>query len=520
MEFIVRGIVDYGDPGVFIAFEEKIDDLKKNFNSLGFDLEDLVKTKKLVLDHITIDRTEIEETGEYDLEGLFIRLGAMIDQVGAKRVAIDTLEAIFSGFANEAILRSELRRLFLWLKDRGITAVVTGERGDRTITKYGLEEYVADCVITLDHRVTNQIATRRLRVVKYRGSIHGTDEYPFLISSDGISVLPITTMSLTHTASTERIATGIPRLDTMLGAKGFYRGSSILVSGQAGTGKTSIAATFVNAACKRGEKCLLFIFEESESQFIRNMKSIGMDFEPWIKKGLLKFHAVRPTAYSLEMHLSMMIKLIDEFKPRVIAVDPISNLYPIGDDVQVRSMMMRLIDYAKSLQITGLFTNLSNDSASEAFSLEPTKIAVSSLMDAWLILKNIEGNGERNRVFSIIKSRGMAHSNQLREFVISDKGIELLDLYKGSEGVLFGSARMAQQSREVSDRLIRNEEIERKQRELNSKKLVMENEIALLRAKFAREEDEMKTVIGQDVYREKAVATAMKEISVQRKTDR
>ena len=520
MEFIARGIIDYNEPGVFIAFEEKIDDLKKNFTSLGFDLEDLVKTKKLVLDHITIDRTEIEETGEYDLEGLFIRLGAMIDDVGAKRVAIDTLEAIFSGFANEAILRSELRRLFLWLKDRGITAVVTGERGDRTITKYGLEEYVADCVITLDHRVTNQIATRRLRVVKYRGSIHGTDEYPFLISSEGISVLPITTMSLTHTASTERIATGISRLDTMLEAKGFYRGSSILVSGQAGTGKTSIAATFVNAACRRNEKCLLFIFEESESQFIRNMKSIGMDFEPWIKKGLLKFHAVRPTAYSLEMHLSMMIKLIDEFKPRVIAVDPISNLYPIGDDVQVRSMMMRLIDYAKSLQITGLFTNLSNDSASEAFSLEPTQMAVSSLMDAWLILKNIEGNGERNRVFSIIKSRGMAHSNQLREFVLSDKGIELLDLYQGTEGVLFGSARMAQQSREVSDRLLRNEEIERKQRELDSKRLVMENEIALLRARFAREEEEMKTVIGQDVYREEAATTAMKEISVQRKADR
>jgi circadian clock protein KaiC len=520
MEFIARGIIDYNEPGVFIAFEEKIDDLKKNFTSLGFDLEDLVKKKKLVLDHITIDRTEIEETGEYDLEGLFIRLGAMIDEIGARRVAIDTLEAIFSGFANEAILRSELRRLFLWLKDRGITAVVTGERGDRTITKYGLEEYVADCVITLDHRVTNQIATRRLRVVKYRGSIHGTDEYPFLISSDGISVLPITTMSLTHVASSERIATGIPRLDTMLGAKGFYRGSSILVSGQAGTGKTSIAATFINAACKRGERCLLFIFEESESQFIRNMKSIGMDFEPWIKKGLLKFHAVRPTAYSLEMHLSMMIKLIDEFKPRVIAVDPISNLYPIGDDVQVRSMMMRLIDYAKSLQITGLFTNLSNDSASEAFSLEPTQTAVSSLMDAWLILKNIEGNGERNRVFSIIKSRGMAHSNQLREFVLSDKGIELLDLYKGTEGVLFGSARMAQQSREVSDRLLRNEEIERKQRELDSKRLVMENEIALLRARFAREEDDMKTVIGQDMYREKAAATAMKEISVQRKADR
>jgi len=520
MEFIARGITDYGDPGVFIAFEEKIDDLKKNFKSMGFDLDDLVHRKKLVLDHITIERSEIEETGDYDLEGLFIRLGSMIDEVGAKRVAIDTLEALFSGFANEAILRSELRRLFLWLKDRGVTAVVTGERGDRTITKYGLEEYVADCVITLDHRVTNQIATRRLRIVKYRGSVHGTDEYPFLISSDGISVLPITSMSLTHIASDERISTGIPRLDTMLGAKGFYRGSSVLVSGQAGTGKTSIAATFVDAACRRNEKCLFFIFEESESQLLRNMKSIGIDLGPWVKKGLLTFHAVRPTAYSLEMHLSMMLKLIDEFNPKVLAVDPISNLYPIGDDIQVRSMLMRLIDYAKSIHITGLFTNLSNDAENGTYSIEPTEMHVSSLMDVWLILKNIEGNGERNRVFSIIKARGMAHSNQLREFILSDKGIQLLDLYQGTGGVLFGSARMAQESREAGERLRRDEETRRKKRELDGKKRVMENEIALLKAKFAREEDEIRVLIGQDVSREKAAANAIKEIAVQRKVDK
>jgi len=520
MEFIARGITDYHEPGVFVAFEEKIDDLKKNFMSMGFDLEDLVRKKKLVLDHITIERSEIEETGEYDLEGLFIRLGSMIDEVGAKRVAIDTLEALFSGFSNEAILRSELRRLFLWLKDRGVTAVVSGERGHDTITKYGLEEYVADCVITLDHRVVNQIATRRLRIVKYRGSAHGTDEYPFLISTDGISVLPITSMSLTHKASYDRISTGIERLDTMLGAKGFYRGSSILVSGQAGTGKTSLAATFVHAAAKRGEKCLFFIFEESESQLTRNMKSIGMDFAPLVKKGLVKFHAVRPTAYSLEMHLSMMLKHIDEFQPEVIAVDPISNLYPVGDDIQVRSMLMRLIDYAKSLQITGIFTNLSSDAPTETYGLEPTEMHVSSLMDAWLILNNIEGNGERNRVFSIIKARGMAHSNQLREFIMSEKGIELLDLYRGTEGVLFGSARMAQAAKEAADRTRRNEEIERKQRELDSKKYVMEKEIALLRAKFAREQDEMETLIGQDVYREKASETAMKEIAAQRKADR
>ena len=520
MEFIIRGIADYEEPGVFVAFEENIDDLKKNFKSMGFDLDDLVRQKKLVLDHIAIDRSEIEETGEYDLEGLFIRLGSMIDEVGAKRVAIDTLETIFSGFANEGILRSELHRLFHWLKDRGVTAVVTGERGDRSITKYGLEEYVADCVITLDHRIMNQIATRRLRIVKYRGSIHGTDEYPFLISSDGISVLPITSMSLTHKASEERISAGIPRLDTMLGGKGFYRGSSILVSGQAGTGKTSLAAKFIDAACRRGEKCLFFISEESESQLMRNMLSIGINLEPWVKSGLLKFHAVRPTAYSLEMHLSVMLKLIGEFKPRVIAVDPISNLYPIGDDIQVRSMLMRLIDFAKSLQITGFFTSLSNDADAGAYSIEPTEMHVSSLMDAWLILKNVEGNGERNRAFSIIKVRGIAHSNQLREFVLSKDGIQLLDVYKGREGVLFGSARMAQESSEIIDRLNKSEEIERKKRELESKRKLMENGIAVLKEQYAREEEEMKILISQDISREKAEEQTKKEIATQRQVDR
>jgi len=520
MEFVVRGITDYKEPGVFVAFEENIDDLKNNFKSMGFDLDDLVCRKHLILDHIAIDRSEIEETGEYDLEGLFIRLGAMIDNVGAKRVAIDTLEALFSGFANEAILRSELRRLFHWLKDRGVTAVVTGERGDRSITKYGLEEYVADCVITLDHRITNQIATRRLRVVKYRGSVHGTDEYPFLISSDGISVLPITSMSLNHTASDERISTGIPRLDTMLGGKGFYRGSSILVSGQAGTGKTSLAAQFIDAACRRGEKCLFFISEESESQLMRNMLSIGINLEPWTKSGFLKFHAVRPTAYSLEMHLSVMLKLIGEFRPQVLAVDPISNLYPIGDDIQVRSMLMRLIDFAKSLQITGFFTSLSNDVDSGTYGIEPTEMHVSSLMDAWLILKNVEGNGERNRAFSVIKVRGIAHSNQLREFVLSAQGIQLLDVYKGREGVLYGSARMAQESSEIIDQLTRSEEIERKKRDLESKRRLMENGIAVLKEQYARDEEEMRILIRQDISREKVAEQSKKKIAVQRQVGR
>jgi circadian clock protein KaiC len=520
MEFIVRGIVDHDEPGVFIAFEEKIDDLRSNFRSMGFDLDELVAQKKLVLDHIYIDRTEIQETGDYDLEGLFIRLGALIDEVGAQRIAIDTLEALFSGFSNEAILRSELRRLFLWLKDRGITAVVTGERGDTTITKFGLEEYVADCVITLDHRISNQVAIRRLRIIKYRGSVHGTDEYPFLISSDGISVLPITSMSLAHTATKERISSGIPRLDAMLGGKGYYRGSSILVSGQAGTGKTSFAATFANAACARGEKCLFLIFEESESQLCRNMLSIGIDLEQWVKSGLLKFHAVRPTAYSLEMHLSMIVRLMEDFGPQILIMDPISNLYPMGDDLQVRSMLMRLIDHAKTLQVTGLFTNLSTDGVTDAYVLETTQMHVSSLMDTWLILKNVEGNGERNRAFSIAKARGIAHSNQLREFILTNTGITLVDVYRGSEGVLLGTARVAQENAANANRILRNEEIERRQRELDRKKRIMENEITMLKESFARDEDEIRILIEQDVARENSLKEEETGLAVRRREDR
>jgi circadian clock protein KaiC len=519
MEFIARGITDYHEPGMFLAFEEKAGDLEKNFISMGFDLGKMVAEKKLALDNIYLDRSEIEETGEYNLEGLFIRLGSLIDSVGAKRVAIDTLEALFSGFSNEAILRSELRRLFLWLKDRGVTAVVTGERGDHTITKYGLEEYVADCVITLDHRITNQIATRRLRIVKYRGSSHGTDEYPFLISADGISVLPITSMSLTHEASTEKISSGIPRLDAMLGGNGYYRGSSVLVSGQAGTGKTSLAAKFAESTCKRGEKCLFFLFEESESQIRRNMKSIGIDLDPLVRKGLLRFHAVRPTAYSLEMHLSMMLKLISESSPSAVVVDPISNLYPVGDDIQIRSMLMRLIDYIKGLQVTGLFTNLTTGFVAGAYAVEATQAHVSSLMDTWLLLKNVEGNGERNRVFSIVKARGLAHSNQVREFVLSDKGIEILDLYQGGGQVLFGTARIAQENQERADRLLKVEEIGRKKRELEQKRRFVENEIATIRENFSLEEEELKILLDQDMQREKDITRDNRGMGTSRRAD-
>jgi circadian clock protein KaiC len=519
MEFVARGAMDYGEPGVFVAFEEKAADLEKNFASIGFDLPALEAQGRLVLDHIYIDRSEIEEAGEYDLEGLFIRLGAMIDRVGAKRIAIDTIEAVFSVFTNEAILRSELRRLFLWLKDRGVTAIITGERGDRTITKYGLEEYVADCVITLDHQVTNQIATRRLRVVKYRGSTHGTDEYPFLIGDEGITVLPITSLSLLHTASTERVSTGIPRLDTMLGGRGFYRGSSVLVSGQAGTGKTSISATFVDAACRRGERCLYFLFEESESQFIRNMRSIGLDLGPWVEQDLLRFHAVRPTAYSLEMHLSLMLKLMQEHSPAVMVVDPVSNLYPVGDDLQVRSMLMRLIDQAKSLGITALFTALTNDGSSQPFAIETTQQHVSSLMDTWLILKNVAGEGEQNRAFWIAKSRGMPHSNQLREFVLSDHGIRLLDVYGGNGQAFFGSARIAQESRERAEQVRKREELERRRQELERKRREMEGEIARLRDEFARDEEELDVFAREEEARERAEERTSRALAAQRQRD-
>ncbi len=519
MEFVARGISEYNEPGVFVAFEEKTEDLRRNFLSLGFDLGGMVAGKKLALDHIALDRSEIEETGEYDLEGLFIRLGDLIDMVGAERVAIDTLEALFSGFSNEAILRSEVRRLFLWLKDRGVTAVVTGERGDGTITKYGLEEYVADCVITLDHRVINQIATRRLRIVKYRGSNHGTDEYPFLISADGISVLPITSLSLTHSASEERISSGIPRLDTMLGGRGYYRGSSILVSGDAGTGKTSIAAKFAEAACMRREKCLYFTFEESQSQLQRNMKSIGIDLEPWSKKGTLVFHAVRPTAYSLEMHLSMMLSLIQKVSPSVVILDPISNLYPVGDDIQVRSMLMRLVDYIKTLQITGLFTHLTNGSASGAYAIEPTQTHVSSLMDTWISLKNVEGNGERNRIFSIAKARGLPHSNQIREFVLSDGGIDLLDVYRGGGAVLFGTARTAQDSRDRAQQVLLEKEIGMKKRELEQKRKVMENEIEAIRDRFSRAEDDLRALLEQNAEARAQQESNRVEMGAMRRAD-
>ena len=494
MEFLVRGATEFNEPGVFMAFEENAKDLAQNVASLGFDLKDLIARKKIVVDFVYIERSEIEESGEYDLEGLFIRLGNAIDSIGAKRVVLDTIESLFAGLPNPLILRAELRRLFRWLKDKGVTAIITGERGEGTLTRQGLEEYVSDCVIVLDHRVSEQTSSRRLRVVKYRGSTHGTNEYPFLIDEDGISVLPVTSLALQHIVSSERVPTGIPRLDAMLGGTGYYRGSSVLVSGTAGTGKSSFAAHFADAACRRGERALYFSFEESPSQIMRNMRSIGIDLQPWVKKGLLQFHANRPSFAGLETHLAMKHKVISDFKPQVVILDPL-NSFVIGDNkVGVHSMLMRLLDYLKMKQITGLFTNLTSSGGV----LEQTEVAISSLIDTWLLLRAIDSGGERNRGLSILKSRGMAHSNQIREFLLTDHGVELRDVYVGASGVLTGSARLTQEAQDKAVQMLHKQEIERRQLELKSKHQALEAQIVALRAEFEPQEAELRKIIGQE----------------------
>jgi circadian clock protein KaiC len=503
MEFLVRGATEFGDPGVFMAFEETAEELAQNVRSLGFDLEDLAKQNKLLVDFVRVERSEIEETGEYDLEGLFIRLGHAIDSLGARRVVLDTLEALFGGLANAAILRAELRRLMRWLKDKGVTAIITSERGDGTLTRHGLEEYVSDCVIALDHRVTEQLSTRRLRIVKYRGTTHGTNEYPFLIDENGISVLPLTSVGLRQEASDERISTGVRRLDAMLGGKGVYRGSSVLIAGTAGTGKTSLAAHFADATCRRDERCLYLAFEESESQLVRDMRSIGLDLAAWSKNGLLRFHATRPSAYGLEMHLATLHKLVNEFQPRVVIVDPITTFLSAGTSVEVQAMLMRLIDFLKSQQITALFTSLTHGGDA----LEGSQAGISSLVDTWLLLRNIEVGGERNRGLYILKSRGMAHSNQVRKLLLTDHGVELEDVHVGPEGVLTGSMRLAEEARERAATLSRQEKIERLQRGIERKRQVLEVQIATQHAQLEAEQDEVK----ERIAREQAVTDRLRE---------
>ena len=514
IEFLVRGTTQYNEPGVFMSFEETNEELIKNVASLGFDLEDLIKHKKIALDHVHIERSEIEETGEYDLEGLFIRLNYAIDSIGAKRVVLDTIESLFAGLPNQLILRAELRRLFRWLKEKGVTAIITGERGEETLTRQGLEEYVSDCVIMLDHRVNEQTSTRRLRVVKYRGSLHGTNEYPFLIDENGFSVLPVTSLGLEHIVSNKRVSSGIAELDEMLEGKGYYRGSTVLISGTAGVGKTSVAAHFAEAACKRGERVIYFCFEESPNQLMRNMRSIGIKLEPWVHKGLLQFQATRPTFYGLEMHLAVTHKAVNAFKPDIVILDPI-NTFILGDkENEVKTMLMRIVDFLKGNQITALFTSLTSTESA----LESSDVGISSLIDTWLLLRDIELNGERNRGMYVLKSRGMANSNQIREFILTGHGVELREVYIGASGVLTGSARIAQEALENAELLTRKQDIERKKREIERKRKALEAQIAALHADFELEEAETVKLIKTEKDMINRLEQDKMEMAVSRKS--
>lgn len=513
--FLVNGATMYGEPGVFMSFEERAEDVAANVASLGYDLDGLVADGKLVIDHVRVERGEIEEAGEYDLEGLFVRLGYAVDSIGAKRVVLDTIESLFGSFTDQGILRAELRRLFGWIKDRGLTAIITAERGEGLLTRHGLEEYVSDCVILLDNRVQDQITTRRLRVVKYRGSAHGTNEYPFLIDAAGISVLPVTSSGVTSSGvhqpvSNEIISSGIPGLDSMLRNGGFYRGSSLLLSGVAGTGKTLIGSHFINASCARGERCIFFVFEESAAEVCRNALSVGLDLQKWVDVGLLRFEAARPSLYGLEMHLARMNRDVTTFKPSVVVVDPISAFR--GPDQDVHSTLLRMVDLLKRDGISALFTSLrSGDS-----DMNGTDQGLSSLMDSWIKLSNVEENGERNRILYIIKSRGSSHSHQVREYLMTNTGIQLIDAYIGSEGVLTGTARVLQEARDQAETDLRLQEIERKKREIARRRTGLERQIADLRASLELEEEEALKLLVEQEARESSRALQRAVVSARR----
>jgi circadian clock protein KaiC len=511
LEFLVRGVTQFDEPGVLMSFEETTEEMTKNVASLGFNLAELAARKKLSMDYVRVEPTEIQETGEYDLEGLFVRMQHAVDSVGAKRVVLDTLEAVFSGFSNSGLLRAEIRRLFRWLKDRGLTTVVTAEKGDGTLTRYGLEEYVSDCVVFLDHRLNDQISTRRMRVIKYRGSSHGADEYPFLIDELGLSVLPVSAMKLNHAVFEERISSGIADLDAMLDGKGFYRGSSVLVSGTSGSGKSSTAAHFAEQTCRDGKRCLYVAFEESQAQAVRNMRSIGIHLEPHIKAGLLRFEAWRPTQNGLEMHLLRIHKLVEEHQPDAVIIDPVTNL-TVGTENELHSTLMRLIDFLKSRGITALLIALT---AGKDKDLEQTEVGISSLIDTWIFLRDVELNGERNRCLYVLKSRGMAHSNQVREFVMTKEGVHLLPVYIGAGTVLTGSARMSQEARERAEEMSRQQQTEQKKKELERRRAAVEAQIDALRSQLAQEEDQFKQVLRDEDGRKQQVeddAVAMSKI--------
>jgi circadian clock protein KaiC len=503
IEFLVRGAREYGEPGVLLSFEESASDLSENVASLGFDLPQLERDGLLVIDAVHVDPAEVVTTGAFDLDGLFIRLGSAVDEVGAKRVVLDTIEVLFSALGNEGVVRGELGRLFRWLKDRGLTAVVTGERGgEGHLTRFGIEEYVSDCVIVLDHRVSDDISTRRLRVVKYRGSEHGTNEYPFLITDRGLTVLPITSVGLAYGASSERVSTGMRQLDHMLGG-GVYRGTTIMVSGSAGTGKTTLAAQVVDAACARGERALFVSYEESPDQLVRNMASVGIDLGRWVEAGLLQMWSERATTYGLESHLGRLERMLDDTAPAVVVLDAITTLSHVGSAAEVASAVARELDLIKARGITGVLTTLTND-----VDVESSAVAVSSLIDTWLLVRNVESEGERNRLLFVIKSRGMAHSNQVREFVLTEDGAELVDVSVGPAGVVTGSARVSLQEGVRAAAALRREEIEGRRGALGRRSAEVDAQIAALRAQFADEAAALDRLIAQESRQEGLRTTA------------
>lgn len=485
--FLVHGARDFNEPGVFVTFEERPDDIAANVASLGFDVADLIAADKISMEHIEIDPSEVAEIGDFDLEGLFLRLELAIDAIGAKRVVLDTIESLFSAFTNQAVLRAEIRRLFDWLKDRGMTTVITAERGDGTLTRQGLEEYVSDCVILLDHRVHNQISTRRMRIVKYRGTAHGTNEYPFLIDRDGFSVLPVSSLGLNHQVFEERIQSGVQDLDAMIDGGGFYRGSSILISGVAGSGKSTLSASFAHAAALRGERAIYFSFEESEEQIVRNMRSIGLDLRPLVAAGNIRFVSARPTFYSLEMHLAIMLREVQKYEPQLVVLDPISAFMESGDRMEVQSMLLRMVDFLKSKGITGVFTHLTHGQDSNV----ETDAGLSSLMDGWVLMLNREINGEFNRELYLLKARGTSHSNQVREFLMSENGIQLLPPYLGESGALTGSARRAEEAKDRRAETKRLADVARAQKQIETRRRKALAQIEALQAEIDADELEL-----------------------------
>jgi circadian clock protein KaiC len=500
VEFLINGATKYNETGVLMTFEETAEEITQNVASLGWDIEQLVRDRKLLLDHVAVPVRDIDFSGSYDLEGLFIRLNSAIQEIGAKRVVLDTLEVLFSTMEHH-IVRSELRRLFSWLKSQGVTAIVTGELGSNNSTLQGIEEYVSDCVIRLEQRTIEDLATRHLQILKYRGSKHGSNEYPFLINEDGISVVPITSVGLNSGVSDERISSGVPRLDTMLGGLGYYRGSCILVTGKAGTGKTSLASYFASATCDRGERVLYLASDESPQQMLRNQRSIGLDLQPHIDQGLLRFESVRPTAYGLEMRLANIYNWVQEFQPYLVIIDPMSNLSTSNNIKQTKNFLMRLIDLFKSSQITVFFTDLLTVNGA----LEASEAGIPSLMDTWIELRTLENNGERNRALYILKSRGMQHSNQVREFVLNNQGIELLDVYLGESDFLIGSARIAQEAKDRMEKLNRCQELERKKRQLNQQQALLQVQITALQVQLVNEREDFEAIYQQDQLSQKAI---------------